>query len=178
MKKLILGISILISTTITAQISQGNWLAGGNASFSYAESKSGSTNPYKAFMIDLAPNVGYFIIDQLALGTKVNYRRNQSESNESNNTFESLNISPFARYYIFESERMFNPFLESSYRFGFFVSDNTKEFSIGGGLAIFVNQNVAYEITLNYVDTRLKNFENNTIQFQGLMLGLGIQIHL
>lgn len=178
MKKLILGVSLLISTAISAQVSQGNWLVGGNASFSYTESKSGSTNPYKAIIIDLAPNVGYFVIDQLALGAKVNYRRNQSESNDIKNTFESMNISPFARYYILESDKMLNPFLESSYRFGVFESDNTQEFSIGGGLAIFVNQNVAYEITLNYVDTRLKNFENNTIQFQGLMLGLGIQIHL
>lgn len=178
MKKLILGISLLISTTISAQVSQGNWLVGGNASFSYAESKSGSNNPYKAFIIDLAPNVGYFVIDQLALGTKVNYRRNQSESNDIKNTFESMNISPFARYYILESDKMVNPFLESSYRFGVFESDNTQELSIGGGLAIFVNENIAYEIALNYVDTRLKNFENNTTKFQGLMLGLGIQIHL
>ncbi|MBZ9651545.1 hypothetical protein [Psychroflexus montanilacus] len=177
MKHLFFFSILLLSLSLSAQINKGDWLVGGNASFDYSESKPGSINPAKAFTFDIAPNVGYFIIDQLALGTKLNYLRNRFESNDFDGTFESLFLTPFVRYYILKSDKMLNPFAESSYRFSILNSENSEQFTVGGGLAVFVNQNIAYEITLNYLNTTINNADNN-LGSQGLMLGLGIQIHL
>lgn len=177
MKKYVLLSVLLFSFTLSAQINKGDWLVGGNASFDYSESKPGSINPAKAFTFDIAPNVGYFIIDQLALGTKMNYLRNRFESNDFDNTFETFFVSPFARCYIIKTDQMLNPFIESSYRFSVLNSESSQELSLSGGLAVFVNKNIAYEVSLNYIDTTFSSNNPNS-RSQAILLGLGIQIHL
>ena len=168
---------LLFSLSLSAQINEGDWLVGGNTSFSYTESKSGSINPSESFTFDIAPNIGYFIIDQLALGTKLNYLRNRFESSDFDNTFETFFVSPFARYYILKDDQMLNPFVESSYRFSVLNSENPQEFSLVGGLAVFVNDNVSFEASLNYINTINPSNERNNGS-QTVLLGIGIQIHL
>ncbi len=70
---------------------------------------------------------------------------------------------------------MVNPFMESSYRFSLVNENNSKEFSAKGGVAIFLNSSVAFEASLNYLNSISKNTYVGDHTF---LLGFGIQVHL
>lgn len=173
----ILCFLLLLATSISlnAQISKGNWLVGGDVSFSYSKSKPDSSVESETFEIDFSPNIGYFFMNQLAVGSQLDFFVSRYKSDTGSSNFETLFISPFIKYYFQDDEKIFNPFIESSYRFSLLDENNLKQFSAKGGLAIFVNESVAYEVFLNYLNSTTSN------QYAGnhtLLLGFGIQIHL
>ena len=67
MKKTIL--LFLIASTFynhaNCQITEGNWLVGGNASFSQLKSSSTSAAKFKQTNFQITPLVGYFLKDNL-----------------------------------------------------------------------------------------------------------------
>tara|TARA_R110001583_G_scaffold166795_1_gene319592 strand:- start:240 stop:782 length:543 start_codon:yes stop_codon:yes gene_type:complete len=166
---------LTLTVSLNAQIIKGNWLVGGDIAFSYSKSKPESSVDSEAFDLDIAPNVGYFIWDKLAFGTRVNYFRSRYKTDTGTAKFDRFLVSPFARYYFLDKDKMVNPFLESSYRFSLINENNSEEFSAKGGMAIFLNGSVALEISLNYLNLMSKN------QFVGdhtFLIGFGIQVHL
>lgn len=166
---------LTFSVTANAQITKNNWLVGGDIAFSYSTSKPESTVDFKTFALNVSPNVGYFFWDKLALGTRLDYAVNSYRSDTGDSNYDSFLVSPFARYYFLDADKMANPFLESSYRFSLLNENNSKEFSAKGGLAIFLNRSVAFEISLNY----LNSITNNSyVGNHTLLLGFGIQVHL
>ena len=168
-------ITFIFSYTIQSQITKGNWMVGGDIAFSYSKTKPKSIVESKAFKMDISPNVGYFFWDKLAFGTRVNYTISRYRSDSGNSNFDRLLVSPFARYYFLENEKFINTFLESSYRFAILNENNSTEFSIKGGVAIFLNSSVAFEIALEYLNSNTKDIYVGT---NTLLLGFGVQIHL
>lgn len=150
-------------------------MVGGTGSFSYSKNKSETFSETKSFTIDLSPNIGYFIFDKFAAGSKVNFFKSESKSDSGTSDFKTFFISPFARYYFLEKEKKINIFLESSYKFSVDKenSDNSA-ISFKGGTAIFLNSSVALEISLEY----LKNKFSNNQKSDTILLGFGIQVHL
>ncbi|WP_157206469.1 outer membrane beta-barrel protein [Mariniflexile maritimum] len=175
MKTLFFFFVFTLTLSINAQITKGNWLVGGDIAFSYSKSKPESTVDSKGFDINLSPNIGYFFWDKLALGTRLSYFSSRYKSDMGNSTYESFLVSPFVKYYFMDTNKMVNPFIESSYRFSLVNENNSKEFSAKGGAAIFLNSSVALEISLNYLNSITNNsFVGN----HTFLLGFGIQVHL
>jgi len=175
MKTLFLFLVLVISLNLSAQITKSNWLVGGDIAFSYSKSKPESSVDLETFNINLSPNIGYFIWDKWAFGLRTDFTRSRSKSDSGTSEFDSFQLSPFVRYYFLETDKMVNPFLESSYRFSLINENNSEEFSAKVGVAIFLNKSVAFEMSLNYLNLKSKN------EFVGnhtLLLGFGIQVHL
>ncbi|AVR44243.1 hypothetical protein C7S20_02625 [Christiangramia fulva] len=175
MKKIISLLLLVTSLSLNAQITKNNWLVGGGISFSYSKSKPEGAVDSEAFNINLSPDIGYFIWDKFAFGSRLDFDLNHYKSDNGNSNFKRLLVSPFLRFYFLDEEKMVNPFIEGSYRFSLINENNSQEFSAKGGIAIFLNNSVAYEIFLNYLNSTT---QNQYIGSHTLLLGIGIQVHL
>jgi hypothetical protein len=152
---------------LSAQISKDDWMAGGNLRINTAKNNS---------QFEFSPSIGYFLMDGLAMGARLSYQMEKLGSN----SVSGLGFGPFARYY-FGSEKFF-PFFEGAfdlsnrkYKTGT-LTTTEQAFSLfgGGGLAIFLNENVALEGMLGYRNSRVKNQSGNG----GLNLRIGFQVYL
>ncbi|WP_417237025.1 hypothetical protein [Bizionia paragorgiae] len=173
----------LIHSTTNAQITKGNWLVGGNASFSYQKTEpkndntSGTTINYDgvgSYIIHLEPNIGYFIYDKFAVGTSFSLRGAATEISKFNFDSMNLGINPFVRYYFLNLENNYNLFFEPSYYQ--FISNslgNSNGFGLKTGFIFFLNSSVGVETVIKYSKYTNNQFKNNSIQ-----LGFGLQIHL
>ena len=72
MNKFVFALSLLtLSATSFSQINKGQWLIGGSAAFDF--SKIGDNDDSKLTSLSLAPNAGYFFINNLDGGARVNF---------------------------------------------------------------------------------------------------------
>lgn len=182
LKTIVLTI-LLCTITANAQITKGNWMVGGTGSFSYSKTESknnpgtGTTINYTSngyFKIALEPNIGYFLVNRLAIGCKLNYLNAFEEGEKLKTDAMNLSIGPYIRYYFLKDDKMYNLFIEPS--FNKFLSNslgNATSFSIKSGFVIFMNSSVGLETSISYIKTTSLDFERNEV-----FLGLGFQIHL
>lgn len=177
MKKTTLILSILFFTAICAnsQITKGYWMLGGNGSYNYFDLKSDTSDPKSSWNININPNIGYFIKDQLAIGGYTSF----SFGKNSGGFF--LNLGPFVRYYFLDTDKKINYFTELSFEYStHFIknSENTSTYgyNIKPGVVYFLNNTVALEASLKYYYGKAPD-ANNLIS-KGLIFGIGLQIHL
>ena len=178
--KLFFIATILFTISANSQITNGNWMVGGSGNFTNYKSTFQSNNTeitQTGSGLTISPNLGYFIADNVALGTIVSF----SFSNPSgdNNNSHGYGISPFVRYYFRKSDKMINPFLQTSYSFNEGKSDSggsnkSTGYTIKGGSAIFFNSSVALELSLNYDSSKF----NSDVKSNNFTVGIGFQIHL
>jgi hypothetical protein len=178
MKK-ILSLVIFAFTTsvVSAQINQGQWMIGGNASFSsskYSDTDESTTD------IVLNPNFGYFFIDNFAGGLRLSLESTKEEGEDE--AFSTFSVSPFLRYYFLPSAQKVNVFLEGSYGIGSTGQGDRESFNVFSfmaGPAIFLTENVALEFALQY-----QSFGGDAIKipgsdrFNSYGINVGFQIHL
>jgi hypothetical protein len=178
MKKFIFCLFILFASLSSfSQINKAQWLVGGSASLDF--SKFGDIDDSKTTSVSIAPNAGYFFIDNLAGGARVTFQSVKEESEEDAST--SFLFAPFVRYYFLPSVQKVNVFADASYGFGSMKfggdSESFNQFSIAAGPAVFLSPNTALEFTLQYRsaggdayggDDRLNNIGFN----------VGFQVHL
>lgn len=189
MKKILLTLIAAIACTASyAQFTKGRILAGGNVSFITGSNKidqGGSlTTSSTSTSFQLTPNVGYFIIDNFAIGAGVGLGLSTGKSNNStpetrvNST--SFEFEPFVRYYLKQGI-----FFEGQFGLGTFKSkyinsntttltQNISTWTIGAGYPYFLNDNVAIEPFLGY---RRRSFEGDQVQ-ASLFLSVGLQVYL
>lgn len=120
-KRQILSLAIIvlliITNTLTSQTKKGTWLAEGNlGNINLSNNKNESTtgtniskSETQGYYISLFPRVGYFLNDNFALGSTLNfsYQYNKYKSFWNNgmkcydgvNSNSSFGLSPFLRYY-------------------------------------------------------------------------------
>lgn len=168
MKKIFLAIAFsAILTAIHAQTEKGDWLVGGRIDINTGDN---STN------IGFTPGAGYFIINNLAIGANLVIDYSKSADIKVTN----FGIGPFVRYY-FTTAKV-RPLLHGSLSFL-----NTKvktplgsesntgmNIFLGGGAAIFINENVSLEPIMGYTNTKYKNFEGSG----GFSFGFGFQVYI
>ncbi|WP_159430938.1 outer membrane beta-barrel protein [Flavobacterium segetis] len=180
-KKHILILSfVLFVNLMSAQIDKGNWMVGGSGNFTNYKSTFQSNNTeftQTGSGISISPNLGYFVVDNFAVGTAVGF--NFSNPSGANNNSHSYGISPFVRYYFRKAEKIINPFLQTSYGFSEGKSESggsnkSRGYTIKGGSAIFFNSSVALELSLNYNSSKY----NSDTTYNDLTIGIGFQIHL
>ncbi|MDN3657362.1 outer membrane beta-barrel protein [Ferruginibacter paludis] len=176
----LISLFIVMSVTASSQVNKGQFLVGGNINFN--STKNGG---YKTTSLVVAPNIGYFIIDKLAAGVRLNLASYHQTIGSVSSTNTNTSLSPFARYYFLPAAKMVNVFIDGSYNH--FKNKNRYEsqpantstsygYTVSAGPSIFFNQHIALEFTVGYQSTVQKNIPGSTItQFNS---GLGLQIHL
>ena len=97
-----------------SQITKGNWLVGGTASFSSQFEKASTFNAH-GIQIRLSPDIGYFIADKFAIGLMPSFAYDKIKYSSSNAISHQLSIGPFLRYYFLKPEKIVNFFGESAY---------------------------------------------------------------
>lgn len=185
MKKLIVFfIFLLITVTVTAQITiahpaqRGNFMIGSRIAFSTAKSSvdvQSATGSIKgdggsSYQFNLAPGIGYFFADNLALGIGMDWIRTNSKTGvdltggttvpqESNNN--NVLFGPFIRYFIpFGDDKAV--FLGTSVGFGNsknqFAANNVTQsvntslltIGVGPGFTIYSKNGLALEALVKY----------------------------
>src|SRR5690349_3679248 len=101
MKKLLLSLVAVsaLAFTTQAQTEKGKIIVGGNAAFSTSKSDADGAKSNTSFKI--VPSVGYFVSDNIAVGTGVGYSYDKQIGESQNQAFV---VSPFGRYYANLSE--------------------------------------------------------------------------
>lgn len=185
MKKTLLAAFFAASAMIASaqsNIHQGNWMVGGDASLKYY--KNGD---YRNTLVSVAPNVGYFFIDNFAGGLRLDLSSNTekySGTTTDKSTSFNYEVAPFVRYYFLPSTQKVNIFADGQFGFGELktkinnnaqVKNNFNEFTIAAGPAFFLTPSTALEMTLGWNSIKYKGNDDR----QGtLALSVGFQIHL
>ena len=159
-----------------AQITKGNFMVGGNASLSFISSNSSKTT-----ILNVSPNVGYFLFDKFSFGTLLNYSNSKTKDGLGGSIiYKNINIGPFVRYYILNKEKDYNVFYESSYNLSLLKENKNTEFGNKLGTVIFLNSSVGFEFSLKYSLNKFK-YPNEILpdsKSNNFIFGLGLQIHL
>ncbi|MEM7369879.1 MAG: outer membrane beta-barrel protein [Bacteroidota bacterium] len=174
MKSYLLSATLIFffSSQLWAQTDKGNVLIGGSFSIKNTSSLGEGT-----FYLGLFPDVGYFVIDNLAVGAYLPISTNRAPQYSTTN----IGLSPFARYYFYAMERA-RIFGEaelgirswtSSVR-GDKESQTGRKAGLGLGLAYFLRSMIALETSLNLQRTSWSESPTET-EF-GLRVGLQIYL--
>ena len=182
----------IFSSASMAQTDQGKFLVGVSSTLSLAGTGSSlmslgfSTMKYKSDSDDfeerdpdketsfnLLPKVGYFVIDNLAVGLDIGIGYSNTKSGESGYKYETtmFSVGPFIRYY-FQTKSVL-PFIEADASFGGLHSKNQSHNStskdkysvitFGGGLGIAVpiGNRVTFDVMAGYNSLTVKDKEDN-----------------
>lgn len=200
---------LFLSGRALAQPKQGMFMVGGGAyvSYNYSESNSYSTifvggipvqqtsyiDSYSSFGISLAPNLGYFISDNVVLGCSVLPRFIVSSGWSSFRSYSigdlSIGISPFIRYFFPEIGTKMYPFATLGLGFSpqsltLFSTGPVSNISftnysgaVGVGLAYFITPNTSIEPSISYNFSYAVRDRDNR-KSSNLSLGIGFQIYL
>ncbi|MEP7377593.1 MAG: outer membrane beta-barrel protein [Chitinophagaceae bacterium] len=143
-------IVLFFSSSVSSQISKGQWMLGGNGSFSHSVVKQNNDffhSENKITGLQLTPGAGYFFMNQLAAGLRAGVIQSDMKQETNSQVQGSLyyllkskitawSVSPFVRYYFLPSSRKLNVFADASYAY----ADNKEKTSTyqvfipGGGL--------------------------------------------
>jgi hypothetical protein len=169
MRKIIVTIfSIFVAYVLNAQTEKGDWLVGGRVDLNTGENST---------QIAFNPGAGYFFAKNFAAGG--NFAINYVKSGDLKTT--SFGIGPFARYYFTTSNT--KPLVHGAFNYisakvkapgNTSITNNGSNFLLAGGVALFINENVAVEILAGYSHTKYKDFEGSG----GFNLGIGFQVYL
>jgi outer membrane protein len=99
MKKLILSIAVLAGLGISAQAQteKGKIILGGSVAYQSEKSDANGANAAESF--NVLPSVGYFIADNIAIGTSIGYNYSNVGTASATGQREEFLVSPFGRYY-------------------------------------------------------------------------------
>jgi len=133
METIVLFIPLFVfSLVLHAQLKKGQWMIGGTADFSHSHTFSsrllGADYDSKSTAYRLAPGIGYFFMDRLCGGLRINIgniKSTEDQDGTGSNPFGSKShtetkvsawgISPFLRYYFLPISRKVNIFADAAY---------------------------------------------------------------
>src|SRR5690606_23452266 len=97
MKKLLLSIALLGGVVLTsqAQTDKGDVILGGNVSFNTIKTDASGAN--SSYDLSIVPNVGYFVDDNIAIGTGIGYQTSRLDEASELGKTEAFVIAPFGR---------------------------------------------------------------------------------
>ncbi len=180
MKCMILVTFTLLTFNISkAQLLKNTWMLGGNLSFASTKYNSANYTPptYTNVIVDINPNVAYFIANNFNVGIKTSFNKLIRVSDGA--SYTSYRVGPSCRYYFLNDENRINFLTEFGYRFGLEKGtsgqSSTNTYAGGLGCVAFFNSSVGIEFMVNYISDKFNDYtgRNNTIQ-----LALGLQVHL
>ena len=181
----------LICINASAQTSKGKFLVGGltkvggdilnvssmNIGYTTLKNKddSGDDDDYKdkEFSFNFSPKVGYFVIDNLALGIDFTIASSFGKTTNTEYKYNSalLTAGPFVRYYIPTKKVL--PFAEAMYSVGSRKTSSNWDgdettykygvqlYSVGIGVAIPLGEKASFDALVGYHSTTYKAKEDN-----------------
>lgn len=168
----VLCLLVLGFTTVNAQTTvtnKGNFIVGGTLGFSSSASdiettvdgSNASNESATATQLNIAPSIGYFLVDNFAFGIGLDYTLSTVDGDDRNSVDSDLLFGPYARYYFPVGDDMAF-FIEASSGFGNSVDEitvgnnsqlvNNSVFAIGvgPGFTIFSNNAFGIEALVKY----------------------------
>ncbi len=136
--------AFLCTSNLQAQtVNAGAWMIGGDAGFASAK----LDNVDDAFTtINLNPNIGYFIMDNLGVGLRLGF----GTSSFGDISETQFRIGPFARYYVWQGLFPQVGFNYLSYKFEDEDAETSTNIDIAVGYSLFLNNSIALEPALFY----------------------------
>lgn len=192
MKHTITPLLLFLCINVNAQLNKGTWLVGGSGSFKSSATESYGTTYSKTsdrLEIAMSPNVGYFVMDKLALGLKGSFTKHKEEVNGPGGLYTNMNrfyVGPFARYYFLEKDKQFNLLADIGYQYGRvdfkpILKGNITNFNAAVGPVIYFNTSVGLEFLVGYYsmkETQKQPGYEYTDKQSGFQMSIGFQIHL
>lgn len=174
MKKVLFAALMTIAVQgVFAQVNKGQWLVGGSAGF-----ESHKQGEAKVTEFSFSPNAGYFFIDKLAGGLRVDL--NSVKVKGADDASSAFLIAPFVRYYFLDAAQKVNVFADASYGFGSVKEDGESAsqngFAVSAGPAVFLSPNTALEFALQYRSMGGDAYGDDNLNTFGFKVGF--QIHL
>lgn len=202
MKNIFLLLFVCTSLIINAQTDKGSWMLSADTGLSLSSSTVKATTEsfvyndespeisISSYSVDAG--VGYFIIDNLAIGLGLSYddTKTQIEGNTSNSG--TLAFTPFATYY-FQSSTKTRPYLgvqvlslvqldegEDYYGDTTTVRSTGSGFGVGGGAAIFLNEIFSVNVGVAFSSASTENDAEykTTSDISGFGVEVGLTIYL
>jgi hypothetical protein len=158
---------LFASLIVSAQLHKGQWMLGGNASFSNTTSNASTpvfNQHSKQTSYTIFPGAGYFFIDRLAAGLRGNVTNaiSKTEANSFGNPFFSsssaelkasgLGVGVFVRYYLLTPKNKFNVFAEAAFSHNKQKSKSTEQQVFqpqGGGFPTYTTSFAESEYQIN-----------------------------
>lgn len=195
-----IGFSQSDEESSTAPTTKGNFILGGSSRFGFSiatsqlKSDSGDiqNGETRNTSFGLRPRVGYFIINDLAIGGEVAFSTSKAKNDDLNfeATGTSFSFAPFVRYYF--TEGIIKPFLQGSVGIGFSNSKTEGDFGenesknsifnygFDGGVTFFLNKSISIDTGIGYAYSSSKARDNNddNVRFvnSGFFFSTGINI--
>jgi hypothetical protein len=169
MKKIsLLLLAIASFGMVQAQTEKGDWMVGGGFRLNTSDDNT---------EITLNPTAGAFVINNLALGANFSFSYSKTGSNKAT----IFGIGPFARYYFTQAQvrpivhGQLN-YISQQLKITGFPSNTSSglNYFLGGGAAIFLNDQVSLDALLGYDHAKLKDFDGSG----GFAMTIGFQVYL
>lgn len=181
----LLYLLLALTTTAFTQVSKGQFLIGSSINFESIKNQNSVNGNYESTNYYLSPNIGYFIINKIATGLRVDFKSYNQKSVNLETHQTNTSLSPFLRYYFLPIQKKVNAFIDVSYihnksrwssnsNAGYFVK--AKGYYFFAGAAIFLTNQIALEFTFGYKHTKSDDLGNT--KENKLSSGIGLQIHL
>lgn len=101
-----------------AQTVQGTFTVGGGVSYSSGKEENIYGGEVKSSTFSFRPSIGYFVVDNLAVGVNLGLTSGKQEQGSSTYKTSEFQVGPFARYYVFTSNERFAFMAEAALLFG------------------------------------------------------------
>lgn len=189
-KKLTLLLAVaLAALTANAQLQKGRILVGGSSNLSFLSSKNtskldGSTvQEVKTSAFEFSPEVGYFAMDNLAVGLDFTYasEKVKVDDNDWSDPTTTLGMGIFGKYYF--DAGIVKPFGRANLGFLHVATSKDDEdkyngigLGVAAGAAFFATESIAFEASLGYEFANLKNADNDNFKNKVGVFGINIGI--
>ncbi|MEI6059879.1 MAG: outer membrane beta-barrel protein [Bacteroidota bacterium] len=198
-KSLLLLVAVVLSVAISAQTKKGDIFLSGGTGLTTTfmsvtpvyDGKSGDKTTGSS--ISFLPSVGYFVINNLAIGLAGNMSHNSSKGESGNkDVSNSIMIVPTAIYF-FPVDGKVRPLAQ----FGVGLVSQTSKYipksgsnetnsvsgaciNLGGGISYFIKENISFNFGLSYTRVTLTDGDDNKSKIkEGNFAGnIGISIFL
>jgi len=183
---------------------KGRFLIGGESNLNFSsmtyelEYEGESEELGKVTTLSFSPHVGYFIIDNLAIGVTFPFSYAKEKDEDKSEYIEkTVQFAPFIKFYM--GKGIVKPYLRGSLGIGKSYSSyndpvndesdkntaKTTSYNLGAGVGIFINKTISIDLGLNYSHTKLHP-ENDDSYYsvninqitKGVNFGVGIIVLL
>ena len=189
----LVAVLIGIAEITNAQTEKGKILLGGQSSLEFTsyssewETDYGSGDNGKSRYLDITPQVGYFIANNLAVGLEIPYSFSKEIDGDDSYSTSSFAVVPFARYYFGKTK--IKPYLHGGIGPGWGknksvifkspdieVSTNLVAYEFGGGLGVFINEHVSVDFGLGYGNASSKWTDSSNQNRKDIIKGIDATI--
>ncbi len=194
-KRFFLGALLSIfALSLNAQTEAGKIYVGGSSDLSFGamtvkvKSDNGTSTMGKQTSFSLAPEAGYFVMDGLAVGLGIDMSLDvqKPEDSDYKSSTTTVLFGPFAKYYYGTGN--IKPFAQAGIAFGSMAEKDSYEgesetekagvfgFGFGIGAAMFMNDNVAFELGIGYQSASYKAKQDNPNDAKQVIGGIGVSV--